>query len=154
MSMKHHPATALAIAMGLVLPCASAQAQFARLNDAVKYRQAAFQVMSTHVQRIGAMAKGDAPFDKPAAEAQAAIIELLSRQLSSAFPPGSDMAPSKAKPEVWQDAAQFKTHGDQLQSASSKLSGAARSGDLIALKAAFNTLSQTCKACHDGYRNR
>ncbi len=132
----------------------SAQAQFSRLNDAVKYRQAAFQVLGTHVQRAGAMAKGEVPFDKPAAEANAALIELLSRQLASAFPPGTDMAPSKAKPEVWLEAAKFKAHQDELQSSAARLSNAARSGDANAFKAAFNTLAQTCKACHDGYRNR
>lgn len=137
----------------LALPW-SAQAQFARLNDAVKYRQAGFHVLSTHVQRAGAMAKGDVAFDKAAAEANAALIELLSRQLAGAFPPGSDMAPSKAKPEVWQDAAQFRTHSDQWQGAAAKLSSAARSGDANAFKTAFNALAQTCKACHDGYRNR
>lgn len=147
---------ALALAATIALPghAMAQQAQFSRLNDAVKYRQAAFQVLGTHVQRLGAMAKGDAPFDKANAEANAVMVELLSRQLVGAFPPGADMAPSKAKPEVWQDAAQFKTHQDQLQAASSKLTGAARLGDLAAFKAAFNTLSQTCKACHDGYRNR
>jgi cytochrome c556 len=132
----------------------SAQAQFARLNDAVNYRQAGFHVLSTQVQRAGAMAKGAVAFDKAAAEANAALIELLSRQLASAFPAGSDMAPSKAKPELWQEAAQFKTHSDQWQSAATKLSGAARSGDANAFKTAFNALAQTCKACHDGYRNR
>ncbi|MDO9005382.1 MAG: cytochrome c [Aquabacterium sp.] len=137
----------------LVLPW-SAQAQFARLSDAVKYRQAGFQVLGTHVQRAGAMAKGEVPFDKPAAEANAALIELLSRQLAGAFPPGSDMAPSKVKPEVWLDAAKFKTHNDQWQSGAAKLSAAARSGDANAFKTAFNTLAQSCKACHDGYRNR
>lgn len=132
----------------------TAQAQFARLSDAVKYRQAAFQVMGIHVQRLGAMAKGDAPFDPATAQANAVIVELLSRQLATAFPPGSDMAPSKTKPEVWQDLAQFKTHGDQLQSTSAKLTVAARSGDASAFKTAFNSMAQTCKACHDGYRNR
>lgn len=137
----------------LALPW-SAQAQFLRLSDAVKYRQAGFQVLGTHVQRAGAMAKGEVPFDKPAAEANAALIEMLSRQLANAFPPGSDMAPSKAKPEVWQEIAKFKTHSDQWQGAAAKLSGAARSGDANAFKTAFNALAQTCKSCHDSYRNR
>lgn len=143
----------LSMAVLLAVPW-PAQAQFARLNDAVNYRQAGFHVLSTQVQRAGAMAKGSVAFDKAAAEANAALIELLSRQLASAFPAGSDMAPSKAKPELWQEAGQFKTHSDQWQSAAAKLSGAARSGDAHAFKTAFNALTQTCKACHDGYRNR
>jgi cytochrome c556 len=31
---------------------------------------------------------------------------------------------------------------------------AARSGDANAFKTAFNALAQTCKSCHDSYRNR
>jgi cytochrome c556 len=147
-----HPSVLLACL--LLAWQAPAQAQFARLHDAVKYRQAAFQVMGTHVQRLSAMAKGDVPFDKGVAEANSAIVELLSKQLVVAFPPGSDMAPSKTKPEVWQDVAGFRTHGDQLQSTSSKLTAVARSGDANAFKTAFNAMTQTCKACHDGYRNR
>jgi len=139
--------------LGLLVPL-PAQAQFTRLSDAVKYRQAVFQVLGTHTQRAGAVAKGDVPFDKPSAEANAAIIELLSRQLAHAFPPGSDMPPGKAKPEVWQDAAQFKAQLEQFQSAASKLSIAARASDASAFKTAFNALAQTCKACHDSYRNR
>lgn len=143
------------LAAAMLLAChGPAQAQFTRLNDAVKYRQAGFQVMGSHVQRLGAMAKGDVPFDKAAAESNALIVELLSRQLALAFPPGSDMAPSKAKPEVWRDVGQFKTQGDQLQASSSKLLAAARSGDANAFRVAFNAMAQTCKACHDGYRNR
>jgi cytochrome c556 len=133
---------------------APAQAQFARLNDAVKYRQAAFQLMGTHAQRLGAMAKGEVPFDKTSAESNALMVELLSRQVALAFPPGSDMAPSKAKPEVWQDMAPFKSHSDQLQTTSGKLTTAARSGDANAFKTAFNAMAQTCKACHEGYRQR
>lgn len=151
--MRRPSILALFWAAALTLPW-PAHAQFTRLNDAVKYRQAAFQVLGTHAQRAGAMAKGEVPFDKPAAEANAALIELLSRQLAHAFPPGSDMAPAKTKPEVWQDAAQFKIQFEQFQSAASRLSLAARSSDANAFKTAFNAMAQTCKACHDSYRNR
>jgi len=155
MMTKYTALAALALIAAQAMPCSAQTAPlFTRLNDAVKYRQSAFQVMSTHMQRISAMAKGNAPFDKPTAETNAAIIELLSRQLIAAFPPGSDMAPSRTKPEAWQDAAQFKAKGEQLQSAASVLSNAAKSNDIAAFKTAFNAMTQTCKACHDGYRNR
>lgn len=38
-----------------------AQAQFAKPEDAVKYRKATFTVMSAHFGRLGAMANGRAP---------------------------------------------------------------------------------------------
>lgn len=48
--------TLLALTMSL-----PAQAQFAKPEDAVKYRKATFTVMSAHFGRLGAMASGRAP---------------------------------------------------------------------------------------------
>lgn len=134
--------------------CCCAHAQFAKPIDAVKYRQSVFIIMNTHTQRIGAAMKGEAPFDKTNIEAQAAIIEMLSKQLSMSFPSDSNMAPSKAKPEVWQDAVAFKKKMDEFQAAAAKLSLAARSSDMVAIKSSFNGMAQSCKACHEDFRNR
>ena len=38
-------------------------AQFAKAEDAIKYRQSALTVMSNHMGRLAAMAKGERPFD-------------------------------------------------------------------------------------------
>jgi cytochrome c556 len=51
-------ATAL-LAVMLALPAA---AQFAKPEDAIKYRKASFTVMSAHFGRVGAMAAGRAPY--------------------------------------------------------------------------------------------
>jgi len=131
-----------------------AQTAFSRPADAIKYRQAAFQVMSFHRQRIGSMAKDGRPFYKVVPKQAAAIMEMMAAQMEAAFPPGSDAAPSKAKPEVWQDAAQFKQKMDDLKSSTRKLSEATRSGDLNNIRAAFNQTAQSCKSCHEGFRNR
>lgn len=131
-----------------------AHAQFARIDDAVKYRQAAFQILSTHVSRIGTMVKGETPLDKAALESNAAIIELISKQVWHAFPAGSDTALSKAKTEVWKESDKFKAGADKMQAEVGRLSLATKSGDLALLKTTFGSLTQTCKACHDNYRNR
>ena len=131
-----------------------AQSSFSRPADAIKYRQSAFQVMSFHSQRIGAMSKGDRPFDKQIAIQDAAVIELLATQMESAFPPGTESAPSRAKPEVWQDAGQFKQKMDEFKSTARKLSEASKTGDLNNIKAAFGQTAQSCKSCHEGFRNR
>ena len=56
-------------AAALVSLSAPAAAQFAKPEDAIKYRQSALSVMGAHFGRIGAMANGKAPFDaKVAAE--------------------------------------------------------------------------------------
>ena len=52
----------LAAAMALTL-AVPAQAQFAKPDDAIKYRKASFTVMATHFGRLGAMANGRLPYD-------------------------------------------------------------------------------------------
>jgi cytochrome c556 len=136
-----------------VLPIA-ANAQFAKVEDAVKYRQSALSVMGTHFGRIGAVVKGDKPYDKASVEHDAAIVEVMATLPWSAFPAGSDTSNSKSKPEIWKEHDKFASSSDKLQADTAKLSAAAKSGDLAAIKAAFGTTGQTCKSCHDNFRNK
>ena len=54
----------LAVAAATLLSLAApASAQFAKAEDAIKYRQSALFLMGQHFGRIGAMANGRAPFD-------------------------------------------------------------------------------------------
>ncbi|MDB5821989.1 MAG: cytochrome [Herminiimonas sp.] len=136
-----------------VLPIA-ANAQFAKVEDAVKYRQSALSVMGTHFGRIGAVVKGDKPYDKASVERDAAIVEVMAAMPWSAFPAGSDLSNSKAKPEIWKEHEKFASNGDKLQTDTARLSAAAKSGDLAAIKTAFGSAGQTCKSCHDNFRNK
>ena len=48
----------------------------------------------------------------------------------------------------------FKAGASKLQDDTAKLLAAAKSGNLDQLKTAFGATGQTCKACHDAYRNK
>jgi cytochrome c556 len=143
----------LALTAMMAVPFA-ARAQFAKVEDAVKYRQSVLTVMANHFGRVGAVVKGEKPYDKAAVEADVAVIEMMAKLPWSAFPPGSDTPNDKAKPEIWQEPAKFKESSDKLQADVAKLSAAAKSGDLNAIKTAFGATGQTCKACHDKFRNK
>jgi cytochrome c556 len=132
----------------------AAQAQFAKVEDAVKYRQSSLSVMATHFARIGAVVKGERPYDKAAVESDAAIVEMMAKLPWPAFIQGSDLANSKAKPEIWADQGKFKSASDKMQSEVAKLSAAAKSGDQNAIKTAFGGVGQSCKACHDDFRKK
>ena len=56
-----------AAAVATLLTALPAAAQFAKPEDAIKYRKAAFNVMSAHFGRVGAMVQGKVPFDAKAA---------------------------------------------------------------------------------------
>ncbi|MBP9931092.1 MAG: cytochrome c [Rhodoferax sp.] len=68
----------------------SAHAQFAKPEDAIKYRKSALSVMGTHFGRVAAMANGRIPFDAAAAASNAAIAETMSKLPYVAFGEGTD----------------------------------------------------------------
>lgn len=144
-------ATAIAAA-AFTLPAA---AQFAKPEDAVKYRQSALFVMSQHFGRIGAMATDKAPYDAKAAVENAEIVAMMARLPWAGFVPGTDkIGNTRAKPEIWTEQAKFKEHNEKLVGETQKLLAAARTNNLDNLKAAFKPTAAACKSCHDDFRNK
>lgn len=141
---------ALAAACAAVsLPAA---AQFAKPEDAIKYRQSALFVMGQHFSRVGAMANGRIPYDAAAASANAEIVAEMARLPWTAFGAGTEGG--KGKPEVWKETAKFKEHQDRMVAETGKLVVAAKAGTIDALKAQFGATASSCKACHDSFRNQ
>jgi cytochrome c556 len=132
----------------------SASAQFAKPEDAVKYRKAAFTVMSSHFGRLGAMAQGKAPFDAKIALDNAEIVADMAKLPWHAFGEGTETAETKAKPEVWKQGTKFKEASDKLQSETVRLVAAAKTGKEDAFKTAFSATGGACKACHDDFKNK
>ena len=132
----------------------SASAQFAKPEDAIKYRKAVMTVMGTHFSRLGAMAQGKAPFDAKQVVDNEAVFEMTTKLAWPAFPEGSDKGETKAKAEIWKDAAKFKEAQDKLLAESIKLNAAAKSGKLDDLKTATAAVGGACKNCHDNFKEK
>ena len=131
----------------------TANAQFAKPEDAIRYRQSALNLIGNHTVRIGAVVKGDKPFNAAEVQQSAALIETLSKLPWEAFGPGTEQGGNtKAKPDIWKDPAKFKQAAENMQAEAAKLSAAAKSGNLDQVKAAFGGLGKSCKACHDDFR--
>jgi cytochrome c556 len=144
--------TSLVLGAAILVSAGAASAQFAKPEDAIKYRKNALFVMAQHFGRIGAMVNGKAPFDAKAAADNAAIAEGLSKLPWAAFGEGTDLGDTKAKPEIWKEQAKFKEAADKLQAEMSKLALAAKTGNLDNIKTAFTGTAGACKGCHDSYR--
>ena len=142
----------LVLAAAAVTLSAPASAQFAKPEDAIKYRQSALSVMGTHFGRVAAMANGRIPFNADAAASNAAIAESMSKLPWAGFAAGTDAGNTKAKPEIWSDAAKFKTAQDNMQAEMTKLASIAKGGNIDAIKAAVGATGGSCKACHDNFR--
>ena len=147
-------ALSFVIGMAGLFAALPASAQFAKPEDAVKYRKATFTVMANHFGRISAMAQGKVPFDAAAAAANAEIVATMSMLPYSAFPEGTQGS-EKGTPKlnVWSERAKFDEAAKNMQGEVAKLVAAARSNNLDALKAAVGNTGKSCKACHDNFRN-
>lgn len=130
----------------------TASAQFAKPDDAIKYRKNALFVMQQHFARVGAMAGGKVPFDAKVAADNAAIAESLSHLPWAAFGEGTDLGDTKAKPEIWKEQTKFKQLAEKMQTEMGKLAAAAKTGNLDSIKVAVQATSGTCKSCHDDFR--
>jgi cytochrome c556 len=69
----------LVTSVASIMMALPAAAQFAKPEDAIKYRKASFTLMSAHFGRVGAMAAGRAPYDAKAAAENADIAAAMSK---------------------------------------------------------------------------
>ncbi|VTU13105.1 Cytochrome c' [Variovorax sp. SRS16] len=130
-----------------------AAAQFAKPEDAVKYRQSVMFLQNQHFGRIAAMANGRVPYDAAAALANADLVATIAKlPWSGAYAQGTEGG--RAKPEIWTEQAKFKELSDTLVDETGKLATAAKSNNLDAIKTSVAAVGETCKSCHDSFRKR
>ena len=139
-------AGALLAAVSQAAPPEDGKAAFERREDKMKHMGRPFYLGIGRVVK-GTVAYG--PDTVTAAETVAALASTLDRSL---FPPGSDVAESKIKPEIF--AA--NDHVDQLiaavQAATAKLVPAVKTGDKAAITVAYTAVNNACNACHTKFR--
>jgi len=151
--MKKLSAIAALVCTSLApLMVAPAHAQFAKAEDAVKYRESAFKLIASHFGRMQPVVRGQAPYDAAQIKANVAVLKTLAALPWPAFGPGTEGG--DAKPEIWSNADDFKAKQQRLIDNVDKLSVAADSGDLDKVRAAFGDVGASCKACHDAYRKK
>ena len=155
MSRRFALALTAVSALAWTLPAAAQQSPFAKNEEAVKYRKAAFTLMDAHFGRIGAMVQGRVPFDGAAAAANADLVVALSKLPYAGFLEGTHNTDrGGAKASIWTERAKFDEGAKKMQDDVTKLAAAARSNNLDNVKAAFGSAANSCKACHDNYRNQ
>ncbi len=130
-------------------------AQDIKPDRAIKYRQGALNTMNWHFGMLGAMAKGDRPYNKDEAIKRASYVAEVSKLPWEGFIAGSDQgAPTRAKPEVWKEPAKFKELQEKLMVETAKLETVAKTGDEAAFKAQVGATGKACTNCHDDFRSK
>ena len=152
MSSSFKPVLMVAAALAALATALPAAAQFAKPEDAIRYRRAAFTVMATHFSRVAAMANGRIPFDAKAAADNAEIATIVSKLPYAGFVEGSDKGDTKAEPKIWTEMDKFRASAAKMQEEMVKLNVVAKAGNIDQIKAQVGETGKTCKACHDSYR--
>jgi len=134
---------------------ALAQAQLTQAEKTLKYRKALYQVISWNMGPMGAMAREQdkMPFNAKEFATRAGRVAALTPMLPESYSPDTQgVAGSKLKADAWKNRADFDAKMKDLVDRSATLAQVAKGGDPAKTKAAFFDMANTCKACHDKYK--
>ena len=131
----------------------AAYAQFAKPEDAIKYRQSVMFLIAQHFKRMGDVVKGKAEYDKEAFSANADVVKMLATlPWDAIMEPGTDKGDTTMTSAVFDKPAQLNKIAESLEADTAMLASTAKSGDLNAIKVQFGKVAQNCGACHKQFR--
>jgi len=119
-------------------------------DSPIKERQALMKKNGEATKLVSAMLKGETPYDAAAAAEAMTGINGSMDKFVTLFPEGSAEG-SDAKPEIWDDKADFDAKAETVKEATAKTAEAAPGGK-DSFQAAFANVGQGCKGCHEKYR--
>lgn len=138
------------IAVGVAIGTAGISPSDAQMSAITKQRSDAMKQNGGNMKKLGAAVKAG---DNVAAAAAAAAINAVASQIPALYPKGSGTGETRAKPEIWQNFADFRAKANALESASAKVVADANGGNLGSdPKAVLGSIGKTCAACHKAYR--
>ena len=141
--------------IALAATVTASAAQQSPAERAIHYRHSVYHVIEWNVALMGQAIDGKIPYDKDAFATQAARVAVLAPMLPEGFPAGSYVAgKTDAKPEIWQNRAEFDELLKKLAVKSAALADIAKGGELAAAKPAFSELTKVCKSCHDKFKRK
>jgi len=126
-------------------------------DNAIKARQAMFQLYSFNIGLLSAMAKEKMPYDADIALEAANNLNAAANLGQSQFwPAGSDDATdgnarTRALPKIWETYPDITEKAEALKTSVAALVPVAGNG-LDALQGALGDVGASCKGCHDNFR--
>lgn len=106
--------------------------------------------IAENVKLIGAMAKGETPFDADKVNAALDQIAEQSKTIPAMFENRAQDPKSEALPVIWEDWQGFVDRATDGEKAAARLAGSVSSRD--DLGQVLGKIGASCKACHETYR--
>ena len=128
--------------------------EFAKDDDAVYLRKAHMALVGTYFGEMGAMVKGKQPFDAKQFQTDADRLAVVTGWAYEGFEGKHLTSYSKAKPEIWQNKAEFDQLMVDLADHAAKLKIAAASGNMNEIKPVFKATADNCGSCHRKFKNK
>jgi cytochrome c556 len=117
----------------------------------IKERQETMKKISDDNKVLGTMVKGEAPFDAAKVSVLLGGWDEKVKKVLTLYPDDSKTGEkTRAKPEIWQNKADFDAKMADFAKAAAAAKAATGSAD--AFKAAYADLGKACDSCHEKYR--
>jgi cytochrome c556 len=136
----------------LVLSACGGEAKDTRPGQPVAHRRAAFKAILRASEPMGVMLHED-QYDAKRFQALVGQLMTLRDKPWGYFKPDTLYPPSKAKPGVWTKADKFAADKRAFLAATDKLAAIAGTTDAIEAAHAYNAVRETCRNCHDEFKN-
>ena len=132
-----------------------AYAQFAKPEEAIKYRKSVMTLIVQHFKGMGAVVQGKAPYDKDAFAKNAEVLEVLATlPWQATLEPGTDKGDTTLSATVFKKPDEFKKTAKTFENETAKLAQLASAGDLDGSKAQFGVVAESCSSCHKQFRTK
>jgi cytochrome c556 len=140
--------------LGALAHAAEADDALKRAKKIEKLRGSAMYLQAWSLGPMAGMVKGQIPYDAAAFNTSAKRLSALAEMVEDLFREDlrSFALDTEAKPEIWDEYAEFSRLAGNLMDSSAKLAVVSAGGDLEASGKALTAVADDCKACHDKYK--
>jgi cytochrome c556 len=120
-------------------------------SNPIVQRKAILNGIGDAAKPIGAMLKGETPYDNATVQKSLATIADGAKKLPDLFPDNSKTGDDTAAlPKIWDDKDKFNAIYAKLAATATAAEGSIH--DEASLKANIGSVFGNCKTCHDDYR--
>jgi len=122
-------------------------------NQLIAQRKGAMNLQAKYFGSVLGMSLGRAPYDAKIVQRNVEYLTVVTQMPWDDFQPHTvGVANTRAKEDVYKDAAKFKAGIDTLQGEVQKLAAVVRGGgDQNAVKPAAQAVGRACNSCHESF---
>lgn len=134
----------------------TAQAPGSPAEQAITARQANFEAIKEANDAMKAEAEAEAP-DLALFQAEAATLLGHVEDIGKLFPEGSGPEAgieTEALAVIWENPTEFAKAAERMTEVAGQFLTIARGGDIDEIRAGLGELGETCRACHQQFRQK